>query len=34
MRRAAGALALYDLKTGWATTEEGTLIRLEERERH
>jgi len=33
-RRAKGALALYDLNTGWATTEEGSLIRLPEGQRH
>ncbi len=33
-RRAKGALALYDLHTGWATTEEGALIRLPEGQRH
>jgi ribonuclease R len=33
-RRANGALALYDLTTGWATTEEGALIKLSTSERH
>jgi ribonuclease R len=33
-RRATGALAFYDLHQGWATTEEGLLFRLHERERH
>ncbi|HEU5228935.1 MAG TPA: RNB domain-containing ribonuclease [Ktedonobacteraceae bacterium] len=33
-RRAKGALALYDLHAGWATTEEGSLIRLPEGQRH
>lgn len=33
-RRAKGALALYDLNTGWATTEEGSLIQLPEGQRH
>jgi len=33
-RRAKGALALYDLNTGWITTEEGSLIRLPEGQRH
>lgn len=33
-RRARGALALYDLYTGWATSEEGNLIQLREGERH
>jgi ribonuclease R len=33
-RRAKGALALYDLYTGWTTTEEGVLVHLEECERH
>lgn len=28
-RRKAGALAFYDLNEGWATTEEGVLLRLE-----
>ena len=33
-RRANGALALYDLTAGWATTEEGMLIKLSTSERH
>lgn len=33
-RRVKGALAFYDLHAGWATTEEGTLIRLPEGQRH
>ena len=28
-RRRSGALAIYDLRTGWMTTEEGRLIRIE-----
>jgi len=31
-RRKAGALALYDLNTGWVTTEEGYLRQLEKKE--
>lgn len=31
-RRKAGALALYDLNTGWMTTEEGYLRQVEKRE--
>ena len=34
LRRKHGALALYDLATGWATTEEGVLFQLPSVERH
>jgi ribonuclease R len=33
-RRATGALALYDLRSGFATDEEGRLVRLEAAERN
>ncbi len=34
LRRKRGALALYDLETGWATTEEGVLFQLPTGQRH
>ena len=34
LRRKQGALALYDLVAGWATTEEGVLFRLPTGQRH
>lgn len=33
-RQSAGALAIYDLLHGWATTEEGTIVELAESERN
>lgn len=33
-RRAKGALAIYDINAGWATTEEGVLVRLDEHEKN
>ncbi|WP_069806008.1 RNB domain-containing ribonuclease [Thermogemmatispora onikobensis] len=34
LRRARGSLALYDLHRGWATSEEGFLLRLSSEQRH
>uniref|UniRef100_UPI0035E42EBC RNB domain-containing ribonuclease n=1 Tax=Thermogemmatispora sp. TaxID=1968838 RepID=UPI0035E42EBC len=34
LRRARGSLALYDLGRGWATSEEGFLLRLSDEQRH
>lgn len=33
-RRGAGAMAIYDLKNGWATGEDGQLVRLDSTRRH
>lgn len=33
-RRGAGALAIYDLRSGWRTTEEGQLVRIRKQDTH
>lgn len=33
-RRANGALAIYDLRAGWRTTEEGQIVRIVGKDRH